>query len=255
MLGASFAVLAAEPSLELDVGGQTQHLSRKQMLKNPAVRDIEVPADVAYQRTMSYRALPFSALFPSVAQGASVQFTASDGFVANLPGTVFSGKAQPWLAIEEEESAWPSLKAGSGSAGPFYLVWLNSAKAEISPEQWPYQIEKIAVMMPLEVRYPQIRLNDQATLSAQRGMQIYVENCATCHTLNHGGDATIGPDLNQPFSPTEYFEERFLRQLIRDPAAVRNWQQRVMPGFSSSVLSDQKLDDLIAYLRQMAKQR
>jgi mono/diheme cytochrome c family protein len=46
-----------------------------------------------------------------------------------------------------------------------------------------------------------------------------------------------------------------LRALVRDPASVRNWSQRVMPGFSTDVLSDSQLDDLLAYLKQMSKQR
>jgi hypothetical protein len=49
--------------------------------------------------------------------------------------------------------------------------------------------------------------------------------------------------------------EAFLRKLVRDPASVRNWEQRIMPGFAPSALSDAKLEDLLAYLRQMAKQR
>jgi mono/diheme cytochrome c family protein len=84
---------------------------------------------------------------------------------------------------------------------------------------------------------------------------VFAANCAACHRINGGGDAAVGPDLNKPFSPTEYFLEPFLRKLIRDPASVRNWGQRVMPGFALPVMSDAKLDDLLAYLRQMAKQK
>ena len=67
--------------------------------------------------------------------------------------------------------------------------------------------------------------------------------------------AAVGPDLNKPYSPTEYFQASFLTKLIRDPASVRDWGQRTMPGFSPSVLSDEKVEDLLAYLRHMAEQR
>lgn len=86
-------------------------------------------------------------------------------------------------------------------------------------------------------------------------MLVFVTHCAACHTINGGGDAAVGPDLNQPFNPTEYFNEPFLRKLIRDPASVRNWGRRSMPGFAPTVLGEAQLDDLLAYLRQMAVQR
>lgn len=240
--------------LELTAGAQTRHLNRSELLANPATQTIDVPADVAYQRPMHYRAVPLSALVPSLRQLAALQFTAQDGFVANISGSVFAGKAQPWLAIEPADAPWPALKSG-GSAGPFYLVWLKPEAGGISQEQWPYQIAKITEVVPLEKRYPQIVPKHGASDAARRGMHVFAANCAACHKLNGGGDAAVGPDLNRPFSPTEYFNDAFLRKLIRDPASVRNWGNRIMPGFSPSALSDAQLDDLLAYLRQMAAQR
>jgi mono/diheme cytochrome c family protein len=245
----------AEPVLDIAIGRQSQHLSRNDLLKNPALRTIEVPSDVAYQRKMRYRALPLAALIGPAADIESVQFIASDGFVANIPGKLLAGGAQPWLAVEPENGRWPALKPGGPSAGPFYLVWLAPEKSGISPEQWPYQIAKIAQAGPLEQRYPQIVPAAPADSAAQRGLQVFVANCAACHRINGGGDAAIGPDLNRPFNPTNYLQPVFLRRLIREPAAVRNWPGRRMPGFATSVLSDAQLDDLIAYLKQMAQQR
>jgi len=252
---ASTSAVAAEPVLDIAIGGQPRHLSRSELLKNPALRTIEVPFDVAYQRKMRYRALPLAALIGPAAGIESVQFIAGDGFVANIPGKLLAGAAQPWLAIEPANGRWPALKPGGPSAGPFYLVWLAPEKSDISPEQWPYQIAKIAQAGPLERRYPQIVPAAPADSAAQRGLQVFVANCAACHRINGGGDAAIGPDLNRPFSPTNYLQPVFLRRLIREPAAVRNWPGRRMPGFATSVLSDAQLDDLIAYLKQMAQQR
>lgn len=251
---ASTAV-AAEPVLDIAIGQQSRHLSRSELLKNPALRTIEVPSDVAYQRNMRYRALPLTALIGQAAGIESVQFVARDGFVANIPGRLLAGGAQPWLAIEPAHGRWPALKPGGPSAGPFYLVWLAPEQSGISPEQWPYQIAKIAQAAPLEQRYPQIVPAASADGAAQRGLQVFVANCAACHRINGGGDAAIGPDLNRPFNPTNYLQPVFLRRLIREPAAVRNWPGRRMPGFATSVLSDAQLDDLIAYLKQMAQQR
>ncbi|WP_296657114.1 c-type cytochrome [Thiobacillus sp. 0-1251] len=246
---------AAEPSIEIAVGAQPHRFTRTELLRHPALRSVEIRNDVAYHRTMRYQAIPLSALITSLPQVESLQFIARDGFVANIPSGLLAGGAQPWLAIEPADAAWPALKPGGGSAGPFYLVWRAPKKAGISPEQWPYQIARIADAAPLETRYPQIQPRTAANSAERRGMQVFVTHCAVCHTINGGGDAAVGPDLNRPFNPTEYFNEPFLRKLIRDPASVRNWGRRSMPGFAPTVLGEAQLDDLLAYLRQMAIQR
>lgn len=256
---ALFAVpaLAAEATLEIAFGKQVQRLSRTELLARPELRSIDVSADSAYHRPMRYKALPLAALAPQLAQAGTVQFAALDGFVANIPGALLAGAGQPWIAIEPPDAPWPALKPGGASAGPFYLVWLAGEKNGVTPEQWPYQVARIAEAASYESRYPQIV--PKPTLGADsaelRGMKVFVTSCAVCHQLNGGGDASIGPDLNKPFSPVEYFQETYLRKLIRDSASVRNWGQRVMPPFAPAALSDAGLDDLLAYLRQMAKQR
>jgi len=248
------AANAAEPALDIAFGGRTRHLTRAELLRLPALRTIEVADDVAYRHPMRYRALPLTALIPHPESAAVVQFTARDGFVANIPGKLLAGDGQPWLAVEPADAPWPTLKPGGPGAGPFYLVWLAPRQGGVSPEQWPYQIARIAPASPLEQRYPQI-VPRKADATMRRGLRVYAENCAACHRINGGGDAAVGPDLNRPFNPTEYFRAPFLRRLIRNPAAVRNWSARAMPGFSPAALSDADLDALLAYLRQMAAQR
>jgi len=254
LLSAAGAAHAAEPALDIAFGGRTRHLTRAELLRLPALRTIEVADDAAYRHPMRYQALPLTALIPHPESAAVVQFTARDGFVANIPGKLLAGRGQPWLAVEPAGAPWPPLKPGGPSAGPFYLVWLAPRQGGVSPEQWPYQIARIAPALPLAQRYPQI-LPRTADAKVRHGLRVYAENCAACHRINGGGDAAVGPDLNRPFNPTEYFHEPFLRRLIRDPAAVRNWNRRAMPGFPPAALSDADLDALIAYLRQMAAQR
>jgi mono/diheme cytochrome c family protein len=128
-------------------------------------------------------------------------------------------------------------------------------KAGITPEQWPYRIASIAEAPALEKRFPALLPKTSVDSPEQRGLRVFMANCAVCHKLNGAGDAAVGPDLNDPYSPTEYFQEPFLRKLIRAPASVRDWRQRVMPGFSPATLTDRQLDDLLVYLRQMARQR
>lgn len=56
-------------------------------------------------------------------------------------------------------------------------------------------------------------------------------------------------------SPVEYFQPEALRTFLRDPEAVRTWPGRTMTGFEVDALSDEELDDLIAYLGARTRQR
>ncbi|WP_288502942.1 cytochrome c, partial [uncultured Pseudomonas sp.] len=89
----------------------------------------------------------------------------------------------------------------------------------------------------------------------RQGFALFQQNCLACHRLNGAGDAQVGPDLNVPHNPTEYFQPGYLRRLIRDPQSLRQWPQAKMPGFAPSVLSDKELDALLAYLRHMATRK
>ncbi|HEX2603769.1 MAG TPA: cytochrome c [Oxalicibacterium sp.] len=247
---------AAEPAVELHVGEQNQVLPRSELLKNPAVRTIVIPNDVAYKRTMTYRALPLKALV-HLDQVQALQFKAEDGFAATLPVSLLTGASQPWIAIEPPNAPWPELKPGGRSAGAFYLVWLSPERSGVSPEQWPYQIAAIAASEALPEAHPQILPDTSIPKDSAeyRGLQVYSAHCASCHRINGGGEANVGPDLNLPFNPTEYFQASFLRRYIRDPASVRSWPNMTMPGFPQSVISEPQLNDLLAYLRSMARHR
>lgn len=253
-LANSRSALAKEAFLSLTFDNHTVRLSRTELLASPDLRVIDIPASADYPQSMRYEAIPLAHLIAKPAS-ESLQFKASDGFVANIPSGLLYGPSQPWLAIESPRKPWPPLSRDHLSAGPFYLVWLTPEKAGISPEQWPYRIVSIAEAPALEKRFPTLLPNTSANSPARRGLRVYLANCSACHTLNGAGDAAVGPDLNDPHNPTEYFQAPFLRKLIRAPASVRNWGQRRMPGFAPSVLTDAQLDDLLAYLSQMAHQR
>jgi len=247
----------AEPVLEVNTQAQHTSLSISQLLQSPDLQTILISQDVAYHRDLSYQAVPLNRLLPDLKKEGNLQFTATDGFVATIPNASFQGTAQAWLAIENPLQPWAPLAEGKKSAGPFYLVWTDAEKSAISNEQWPYQIIRIAEIQTLEQRFPQLlpHAEGAAQIIALRGLQVYTKNCASCHSLNHGGDAQIGPDLNLPMNPTEYFQEDMLRKMIRNPSSVRSWKQSTMPGFSEQSVSPAELDDLLVYLRQMAQQR
>ena len=136
-------------------------------------------------------------------------------------------------------------------------MWLRPEQGRITPELWPYQIARIDDVAPLTARFP--ALLPAASVKSgdpiRRGLGVFTTNCIVCHTLNLAGDAKVGPDLNVPSNPSEYLREEYLRRQVRDPASVRYWPDRKMPGFDTNALPERDLDDLVAYLRHMAKRK
>ncbi len=260
--GASIAALAATPELTVVAGGRTMTYTSEALLANPATTTVVIPQDVAYKRTMTFRALPLASLLQGIGRDDSVRFVASDGFAANIAAAPLlaaaDDAARAYLAIEPPAAHWPPLRAGSpATAGPFYVVWLRPEKSRISPELWPYQVTKVEDMVPLIVRFPALlpASSVSPTDPIRRGLTVFTTNCIVCHTFNLAGDAKVGPDLNVPFSVTEYMREEFLRRQIRDPRSLRVWPDARMPGFDDKTISERDLDDLVAYLYYMAKRK
>ncbi len=253
---------ARAADLTLTVGGRTQKHTTATLLAHPAATTINVPQDVAYKKPMTYRAVPASVLLTGLPREDTVRFVAGDGFAASVPAALLLASTEDapraYIAIEPANAPWPPLKAGENrTAGPFYLVWLRTERGRISPEQWPYQIATIEEVAPIAVRFPGLApavgvpINDPV----RRGFAVFTANCLPCHTLNLLGDARVGPDLNVPFSPTEYMREDFLRVQVRNPQALRSWPGSKMPGFDINAISERELDDLLAYLYYMAKRK
>ena len=75
---------------------------------------------------------------------------------------------------------------------------------------------------------------------AERGRAVFMVNCHQCHP---GGEAGLGPALNdKPF-----------------PDFLKKFQVRhglgTMPSFSEQKISDQQLDDLMEYLKALRRAR
>lgn len=262
LLAVGQLALAASPTLSITTDAGTRKYTTEALLAHPGVTTISIAQDVSYKRPMTYRAIPIALLLSGVSPDDTLRFVANDGFVATMPAAPLlassDSSARAYLAIEPPGALWPALKAGSkATAGPFYLVWLRPELSRIVPEQWPYQIADIQEVAPLTTRFP--ALLPAASVPAgdpvRRGLKVFTTNCMVCHTLNLAGDAKVGPDLNVPFSPTEYMREEFMRRQIRNPASLRYWPEQKMPAFDSTVLSERDLDDLVAYLYYMAKRK
>ena len=252
---------AQAATLELEGPHGRQQLDGAALARHAQARDIEVPQDVAYHRAMRYRAVPLAVVLQGLglAPQDTLEVAATDGFVAQLPGALAlqqgPGRAQPWLAIEPADAPWPALPGKAQGAGPFYIVW--PVATGVKSEQWPYAIARLAVREAPARRWPQIAVAEglPANDPARRGQAVFIAQCMVCHTMNGGGGATMGPDLNQPMNPVEYLQPQALRRLVRDSAGVRRWPAQAMPAFGPEQLSDAALDDLVAYLRHMAQKR
>ena len=165
VLLAGWGSLVLAASLTLDGAHGLRQLDGAALASHPKAQDIEVPGDVAYRRTMLYRAVPLAVVLNELGLGPSdtLEAVATDGFVAQLPGTLVlaqsPGQPQPWLAIEPDGAPWPALPGKAASAGPFYIVWPQNAG--VRSEQWPYAVARLNVRAAPDKRWPQIAVAAQ----------------------------------------------------------------------------------------------
>lgn len=252
---------ASEPALVLRLDGREVAIARDALLAHPAAQYIEIARDPSYDRPMRYRAVPLSSLLQGfdLAEPGVLEAAATDGFVAQIPlaPALGRGTARAYVAVEPANAPWPSLPGKPKSAGPFYLVWQNGQAEGIGAEHWPYMLASLAVRQAPTQRWPQIAVAASLAPSdpARAGEAMFVKHCLACHRINGGGASELGPDLNLPMNPIEYFQPAALRRYLRDPASVRSWPDQKMPGFPADRLSETELDQLVAYLRHMSRRR
>lgn len=251
---------AAATSLTVTLNGSTHIYTREELLSNPATADITVAKDPAYKTEMHYKALPLATLLQqgSIPPGQVIQAVATDGFTVNLPLDLVMHKpgdkgAVPYVAIDPPAQPWANIPDGKTSAGPFYVVWLKPQADDIRTEQWPYGVVTIKAADSPVKRWPALAVDSKlpATSPVRAGQALFVSNCLVCHTLNGQGDSDVGPDLNLPKNPTEYFQPGILHAYIRDPGSIRHWKSMWMKSFSKDTLSDREIDQIIAYLSYM----
>ena len=124
--------------------------------------------------------------------------------------------------------------------------------------QWPFKLGKFEVMGTLKALYPNIHPNNKVPKGSRidEGFNLFIQHCFACHTINKEGSGNIGPDMNLPMNPTEYFRNKsVLKQFIRNPQSVRYFKNSQMMTFPPKDITDQELDKLIAYLKHMKKNK
>lgn len=253
------SLLANEPALIIIHDEHETHYRLSELIKHKDVVNVSLQKDPVYPaHNLTYQAIPLTSLFRhiSVAEGAIIEFTTEDGYNTPVEGNKLlnSDKERPtaYLAIENPRNKWPVLKKQKRSAGPLLLIWRHVQPGSIDSVKWPYWIRKFEVKGGLKQLYPAIFPKSK---KYNKGFQIFHQNCFSCHTLNKQGAATLGPDLNYPHSPTEYFRDAYLRKLIREPSSLRHWPNSRMGAFSESKLTNKELNALLEYLKHMSKNK
>jgi len=252
---------AGGPTLTVSADGDVHTFDRDALLARTDVVEITTSRDVAYHTSRKYRAVALARLFEGVAipPDAVVEAAAQDGFVTQLSRELVYAKdgIVGYMAIEAADTPWPPIPGKDKSAGPFYIVWVGDQVSSVPIMKWPYQVVSLSVQDAPAKRWPSLAVDPvlPALHPARDGQTLFVNKCFTCHTMNQAGSASAGPDLNLPMNPTEYFTDRGLRALIRDPRSVRVWPEQRMPNFAEVDLSDEELGLILAYLRHMVDRK
>lgn len=258
----------AKSVLSIQIGKHKIQWRQSEIRRLPGFTKVKLSSDPTYgSRVRSFEAIRASKLFGKVAsqrelarmirEGSTLEFYCRDGFSANLPISLVLNRndktAVAYIAVEPPNKKWPRLKTGL-TAGPFYLIWKNASRSQIGPEEWPYQLSGFIVKPPIHRRFPKIvpHTRNEKVLA---GFHLFEKNCFTCHTMNGEGDSHLGPDLNLPMNPTQYFRAGMIRRLIRNPQNLRQWPESKMSSFPSNVLSDKDIDHIIDYLKFISRHK
>lgn len=262
---ALIALLSAAPAFaatqNLSLEGRGDLTAIDLMARKDAAK-ITVADDPFYHKSMTYQAVPMASLLRDMKAkpGDTVEAVAADGFVASLPAKILLAQddtsARAWLAIEDAAHPWPHLPGKKASAGPFAVIWQRPQASGIRSEQWPYQVVALRIAGSVLDR-PELAVGADVPQNSpvRAGQKLFVTQCMSCHQFNGVGAAKVGPDLNRPASPTEYFKAAALKAYIRNPASLRHWDGMQMPGFDKDALSDRDIDDIIAYMDYMAPRK
>lgn len=108
----------------------------------------------------------------------------------------------------------------------------------------------LSLLQPFVVGFVEKPIGPEAAVAqpvvgnAMRGEALFLSKCAGCHLP----EARFGPPLNTADFQARYAEDADLAFAIRSG-------REPMPAFTRERLSDQKLADLIAYLRSLSPEK
>jgi mono/diheme cytochrome c family protein len=261
-------VIASEnndPVFTVQGNGKALVYHRSELLKSKHLKSVVITDDPHYPgRSIVFQAIPVGALFDSISipKNSTVQFTASDGFSGTVDSARFfngsQNEAHAFLAVESPEHQWLAARENDPKdLGPFYLVWENAKASHIVGEEWPYELVKFELKESAEVEFPHLQPDTKVSANdpVRQGQKVFMQNCFSCHTLNREGTSHMGPDLNVPYNPVEYFKGDFFEKYVRNVEAVHVWPENKMSRFPKEVLSDTDFKNLKVYLAYMSKHK
>lgn len=134
-----------------------------------------------------------------------------------------------------------------GNQGPFYPVFIASDSLP-KDKAWfpPFCVDKVTFAKSKTDKSLAMVKGLPDDSPAVRGNKLFESTCSSCHKINGIGGG-VGPELNRPYSVTEYWKDEYLKKLLTDPNSVREGSK--MPAFH---LADDKIDDILAYLKWMS---
>lgn len=262
--GFSASNVLVDPLLVIRSEGKTLRFKRSDLIKRKDFIRLQIHHDAAFlieKKVFNYAAVPVHGLFDGIkiSDGSSIQFECLDGFSAAIAQERLLNqsplKSIAYLAVELPDEQWPKGEIIKDKLlGPFRIVWKNPELSNVGDEEWPFQLASFSVEDSVDQRFPQILPNPNllADDPVRQGFSLFKKNCFACHTLNKAGLSRLGPDLNVPMNPTEYFREEYLRRLIRNPQDLRYWPTSAMRAWPETAMSNKELDDLLRYLKHMA---
>jgi cytochrome c2 len=254
---ASLSAAAAQPVLTISTQSISKRYSRSSLMRSQALEQVRINDNRAYPgKEMVLAAVKLCELLKSYPIKASymIELIAADGFSVYVPAAKIKAcnnqSAIAYIAIEPD-TKWPLLDNGTNTtAGPFDVIWVHAKKSYISNEYWAWSVVQIKIHQKPDKDLLNLKPAN-ASKQVEHGYEIYISHCAGCHTINHIGKATIGPDLKEPKTPFDYYpEDKQLKKFIRDPQSIRSGR---MSGSGEDFLNESDLDGLIAYLRYSAK--
>ncbi len=233
-------------------GQATRKLDLPGLLEREVPRRVET-MDPYYKRKKTFVGVPLQAVvthlwsdFGVSSPHDSVELEAKDGYKVRLSREL-SLHPRAFLAFYDlERSPFEPIGEGQADPAPLYLIWAGDQLTNLETHPRPWAIEHIRRVdgdTGLEKLVPNQGFEGDTPEKA--GHAIFLRECVRCHSINQQG-GKVGPDLNVPQNILEYRPVEQVRAYIRDPQTFR---YSTMPAHPH--LSNQNLDELVAYLRLM----
>ncbi len=206
--------------------------------------------DPEYNREKTFRAVPFSRVLDLAFEAVDLPkqeyvLRAKDGYTVPMRGSLALEQGA-YLAFEDTEvPGWEPVGERRENPGPFYLIWAKKEQTSLETHPRPYQLVSIEIAKFEDLFPKTVPTGIAEGAPARRGFETFREQCILCHAINREG-GRVGPELNVPQSIVEYRPVDQVKAYIKNPLTFRYSQMPPHP-----TLSDEDLDDLVAYFTAM----